>query len=63
MENIDIKIDGQKLIVTIDLAQGVGDLSASGKSRSVASTNGNVKVSYPALAGLTLGVNCYVPVK
>lgn len=43
MKNIDLKVNGSKLTITIDLAQDFGS-SSSGKSVIVASTEGAARV-------------------
>jgi hypothetical protein len=57
MENIHVKTDGSKLVLTIDTTVDLGR-SKSGKTNLVASSQGNVKV----LVGgreVYLGVNAY----
>lgn len=57
MRNIETKITGTKLTVTVDLAAPATP-SKSGKSQVIASTEGNVKLQTPQ--GLvSLGVNVY----
>ena len=56
MENVEFKVTGSKLVITIDLKHR-GDLSASGKTVRVASTLGNVKVPE---TDVTVGINAYV---
>lgn len=58
MSNVDLKVTGKKLTITIDLA-AKGVTSASGKSTVIASTRGNITV--PGADGVKLGVNCYKP--
>ena len=57
MKNVTMKVDGEKLIIEVDLAQDFGK-SASGKTTIIASTCGN-----QALAALhdniKVGVNIY----
>lgn len=43
MKNIEMKVEGQKLIITVDLAKEFGP-SSSGKSIIIATTEGNVSV-------------------
>lgn len=59
MENIDIQITDGKIVLTIDSNQA-GSLSASGKSRVIATTRGNVSI--PG-TDLKMGLNVYRPVK
>ena len=58
MKNCEVKIDGNKLTLTVDLAQAHGP-SKSGKTTVVASTEGNVDIEgHP---GFKLGVNIFKP--
>ena len=59
MQNIATKVDGNILTITIDLAER-GGISKSGKSISVASTQGNKTIAGPD-GDVKLGINCYVP--
>jgi hypothetical protein len=43
MENIELKIEGTKLILTVDLSKEIGP-SSSGKNTLIASTEGNANV-------------------
>lgn len=43
MKNVDMKLDGNILTITVDLSKEFGP-SASGKTTIVASTEGNVSV-------------------
>jgi hypothetical protein len=56
MENVDFKVSGTKLVITVDLKHR-GELSSSGKTIRVASTLGNVKVPETEV---TVGLNAYV---
>jgi hypothetical protein len=58
MLNIETRLDGNKLIIEIDLSKDYG-VSASGKSIKVASTNGNVGV--PGKEEIKMGINVYKP--
>lgn len=54
MKNVDLKVDGNILTITVDLSKDFGK-SASGKTNIVATTEGAV-----ALAdGTQVGVNIY----
>lgn len=58
MRNIEYKRVGDKLTLTIDISKAsveAATLSASGKSKVVASTNGNTNME-----GVTVGLNCYI---
>ena len=58
MKNIQMDVEGQKLIITVDLSQEFG-CSSSGKSMIIASTEGNIPV--PAHDDLKIGINIYRP--
>ena len=58
MKNIKAKVQGDELILTIDLSKNFG-LSGSGKSIIIASTEGNVAV--PGREEVKIGVNVYRP--
>jgi hypothetical protein len=59
MKNVDIKVSGNKAVITVDLTARLGK-SASGKSETVASTEGNV--SSPGHEDIKFGLNVYAPV-
>jgi len=54
MENIELKVDGKKLILTVDLTKEIG-ASSSGKNTLIASTEGNANV--PGVEGVRWGSN------
>lgn len=56
MENVAMKRDGDRLVITVDLAKEFGE-STSGKSITIASTEGNVSV--PGDEEVTIGLNVY----
>ena len=58
MKNIDLKVDGNKLMIVVDLSQEFG-LSSSGKSITIASTEGNVTI--PGYEEVKIGLNVYKP--
>ena len=58
MKNIEAKVQGDKLVITVDLTKNFG-LSGSGKSIIIASTEGNVSV--PGREEIKIGVNVYRP--
>ena len=58
MLNITSRIEGNKLVLEIDLSKSFGS-SSSGKSLIVASTQGNVSV--PGREDVKLGLNVYRP--
>jgi hypothetical protein len=57
-KNIETKVQGDKLVITIDLTKNFG-LSSSGKSLIIASSEGNVPV--PGREDIKIGVNVYRP--
>jgi hypothetical protein len=58
VKNIQMTVEGQKLIITVDLSQKYGR-SSSGKSITIASTEGNISV--PEHEEIKVGMNVYVP--
>jgi len=56
MKNIDIRTEGNKLVIEIDLTKEFG-ASASGKTTIIATTAGNVSV--PGHESIKLGLNAY----
>jgi hypothetical protein len=60
MKNVEAKVQGDKLIITIDLTKNFG-LSGSGKSIIIASTEGNISVPVPGHEDVKIGVNVYRP--
>jgi hypothetical protein len=60
MEGIDLKVNGDKLVATIDLTRK-GAPSSSGKTLLVASTRGAVAIDYAKRPGLKIAINVTVP--
>ncbi len=58
-QNVEMSLDGNKLIITVDLSKQFG-LSGSQKSQIIASTGGNVSVS--GSENVKVGLNVYRPV-
>ncbi len=58
MQNIELEVQGNTLMIMIDLSQELG-VSASGKSMIIATTGGNVTV--PGTDEIKLGLNVYRP--
>ncbi len=58
MKNIEMTVEGDKLIIVVDLKQEFGP-SSSGKSITVASTEGNVAI--PNREEIKIGLNVYKP--
>lgn len=56
MKNIEMVVNGDILIIKVDLTKRFG-LSGTGKSRIVASTEGNVSI--PEQEELKIGLNVY----
>lgn len=56
MKNIEYKVTGSKLVITIDTSKRLGD-SKSGKSEVVATSEGNQKIDG---TDLVIGLNAYV---
>lgn len=56
MAGYEIKIEGDKAIITINLKNSMG-LSKSGKSQVIATTSGNITLK----DDIKLGLNCYKP--
>lgn len=57
---IEVKIEGNKLIITCDLEEPVP--SSSGKTLVVASTRGNMRTDLTVNGKpLTIGLNAYIP--
>uniref|UniRef100_A0A6M3LD54 Uncharacterized protein n=1 Tax=viral metagenome TaxID=1070528 RepID=A0A6M3LD54_9ZZZZ len=54
MKNIETSVNGNILVVTIDLSKRFG-LSSTGKSTIIASTEGNQAV----VPGISMGINVY----
>ncbi len=58
MKNIQMTVEGNKLVITVDLNQEFG-LSSSGKSITIASTEGNISI--PGREDVKVGLNVYKP--
>lgn len=56
MDNVQIKVNDNKAVITIDLTKDFG-LSKSGKTIVVATTRGNVPI--PGSDTIKIGINCY----
>jgi hypothetical protein len=56
MKNVEMKVEGDRLVITVDLSKEFGE-SKSGKSITIASTDGNVSV--PGREEIKIGVNVY----
>jgi hypothetical protein len=58
MKNIKMHVEGDTLTIVVDLKQEFG-LSSSGKSITIASTEGNVSI--PEHEDIKIGLNIYRP--
>ena len=56
MKNIEMSVEGQELIIKVDLSQSFGR-STSGKSIIIASTEGNQSI--PGNEEVKIGLNIY----
>lgn len=56
MTNVEMRVDGNKLIITADLSKDHGP-SKSGKTTIIATTGGNVSV--PGHEAVKVGLNIY----
>lgn len=56
MKNVEMKVDGNILTITVDLSKEFGP-SSSGKTIIIASTEGNVSV--PGVEDKKVGLNVY----
>jgi hypothetical protein len=59
MQNVEFQVQGDNLVIIVDLSQEIGE-SASGKSVIIATTSGNVSV--PGREDVKVGLNVYRPV-
>ena len=60
MENVEFEVlESNRLVIQVDLNHR-GDISASGKTRRVASTQGNVGVKDANGVEIKIGLNVYV---
>jgi hypothetical protein len=59
MQNIDIKVTGQTMVITVDLSKRLGP-SKSGKTQIIATTAGAATVNGPKGAPVKVGLNVYV---
>ena len=60
MKNVDFKLkeDGKTLYIKIDLSQDLGP-SKSGKTRLIATSEGNVPVPIEGMEHVKIGLNIY----
>lgn len=57
LQNVDAKVAGSVLTLTVDLSKDLG-LSKSGKSNLIGTTGGSVKIG-----NVVVGLNVFKPVK
>lgn len=62
MKNVKATVTGSKLVLEIDLDARHG-VSSSGKSETIASSEGNQTLEDPRFTNVKFGLNVYVPVK
>ena len=60
MQNVSVQVEGNTLVLTVDLDQELG-VSSSGKSVIIATTGGNVSLSVPGYDEIKVGLNVYRP--
>lgn len=60
MKNVSFQVEGNQLVLTVDLDQELG-ASSTGKSILIATTGGDVLVSVPGYDDIKVGVNVYRP--
>lgn len=56
MKNVDMKLDGKTLTIKVDISKDFGE-SKSGKSITIASTEGNISI--PDNEDIKIGLNIY----
>jgi hypothetical protein len=56
MQNVTVKVEGNKLIIEVDLTKEIGP-SSSGKTILIGSSEGNANV--PGYEGVKFGLNVY----
>lgn len=56
MKNIEMKLNGEKLVIAVDISKDFGP-SKSGKSLTIASTEGNISI--PEHDDIKIGLNIY----
>ena len=56
MKNVDMKLEGNILTITVDISKDFGE-SKSGKSITIASTEGNISI--PENEDIKIGLNIY----
>ena len=59
MKNVEMRVEGKRLVITVDLDKSFG-ASSSGKNVIIASTEGNQSVPGPNEEGVKIGLNVYM---
>jgi hypothetical protein len=57
MKNMEMKVEGNILTIAVDISQRLGE-SKSGKSVTIASTEGNISI--PNHEDIKIGLNVYI---
>jgi hypothetical protein len=60
MQNVSVQLEGNLLVLTVDLDQEVG-MSSTGKSILIATTGGDASVAVPGYDEIKVGLNVYRP--
>ncbi len=58
MKNVEMKVEGTRLIITVDLTKEFG-MSSSGKNVIISTTEGNQTVPGQEEKGVKIGLNVY----
>ena len=61
MDNIDVKVDGNKVVITVLDVTARGKESSTGKTRIIAGTGGALPVDHPKVKGIRVALNVTVP--
>ena len=61
MDNIDVKVDGNKLVITVLDVTARGKESSTKKRRIIAGTGGALAIDHPKVKGITIALNVMVP--
>jgi hypothetical protein len=61
MDNLDIKVEGNKLVITVLDVTAKGRESASGKTRLIATTGAAWPVDHPKVKGIKVAINVTIP--
>jgi hypothetical protein len=61
MENLDVKVEGNKIVITVLDVTQKGRLSASNKTRLIATTGAAWPVDHPKVKGIKVAINVTIP--